>query len=96
MNCKNTLEILPCKTWDKTPSFCLKRQLVRIIGDSWNTKAGYEYVRDTRTRQKGKDLSFGCHESGTQKEVGIELSGSLIHIAQGILKTELNNVSAKL
>ena len=43
-------------------------------------------------RQKREDLSFEDLLSDTQKEVGIELSCTLIRIAQGILKAELGEV----
>jgi hypothetical protein len=55
--------------------------LERIIGCSRNAKAGHEYVGDTRTRQKREDRGFEHHLSGAQKEVGIEIAGSLIPIA---------------
>jgi hypothetical protein len=61
-----------------TPTFCLKRELERIIGQAGNAKAGYEYVGDTRTRQKREDFGFEHHLSGTQKEVGIEIACSLM------------------
>ena len=43
-------------------------------------------------RQKREDLGLQHRLSGTQKEVGIELTCTLICIAQGILKAELGEV----
>ena len=80
------------RTSVNNPTCHLERQLERIIGDSSNTKASYECVGDTRTRQKREDLGSEHRLSGRYKEVGIETACSLIRIAQGVLKAELGEV----